>query len=169
MDMAIEGRGFFEILLPDGGLAYTRDGSFQVDRDGQLVTSNGYIVQPGINLPPGVLNFSVGADGTVSVQLAGQASTVQVGTMQLVDFVNPGGLQPRGKNLYLETGASGPPTPGTPGLDGLGTIEQGYLEGSNVNVVEELVTMIETQRAYEMSSKAIATSDQMLQYVNNNL
>lgn len=169
LDMAIEGRGFFEILQPDGTNAYTRDGSFQVDRDGQLVTANGHIVQPGINLPPGVLNFSVGADGTISVQLSGQAETVQVGTMQLVDFVNPGGLQPKGKNLYLETGASGPPSPGSPGLDGLGTIEQGYLEGSNVNVVEELVTMIETQRAYEMSSKAIATSDQMLQYVNNNL
>ncbi len=169
LDMAIEGRGFFEILLPDGTSAYTRDGAFQVDRDGQLVTSSGYIVQPGINLPPGVLNFSVGSDGTISVQLSGQPAPVQVGTMQLVDFVNPGGLQPRGKNLYLETGASGPPNPGTPGLDGLGTIEQGYLEGSNVNVVEELVSMIETQRAYEMSSKAIATSDQMLQYVNNNL
>lgn len=169
LDMAIEGRGFFEILLPDGTSAYTRDGSFQVDRDGQLVTANGYIVQPGINLPPGVLNFSVGADGTISVQLSGQPAPVQVGTMQLVDFVNPGGLQPRGKNLFLETAASGPPNPGTPGLDGLGSIEQGYLEGSNVNVVEELVTMIETQRAYEMSSKAIATSDQMLQYVNNNL
>ncbi len=169
MDMAIEGRGFFEILLPDGNTAYTRDGSFQVDQDGQMVTSNGYIVQPGINLPPGVLTFTIGSDGTISVQLAGQASPVQVGTMQLVDFINPGGLQPRGKNLYLETGASGPPNPGTPGLDGLGTIEQGYLEGSNVNVVEELVAMIETQRAYEMSSKAISTSDQMLQYVNNNL
>ncbi|MEM8767861.1 MAG: flagellar basal-body rod protein FlgG [Pseudomonadota bacterium] len=169
LDMAIEGRGFFEILLPDGTSAYTRDGSFQVDRDGQLVTSSGYIVQPGINLPPGVLNFSVGADGTISVQLSGQTAPTQVGTMQLVDFVNPGGLQPRGKNLYLETGASGPPSPGIPGLDGLGTIQQGYLEASNVNVVEELVTMIETQRAYEMSSKAIATSDQMLQYVNNNL
>ena len=169
LDMAIEGRGFFEILLPDGTNAYTRDGAFQVDRDGQLVTSSGYIVQPGINLPPGVQNFSVGSDGTISVQLSGQATPVQVGTMQLVDFVNPGGLQPRGKNLFLETGASGPPNPGTPGLDGLGTIEQGFLEGSNVNVVEELVTMIEAQRAYEMSSKAIATSDQMLQYVNNNL
>ena len=169
MDMAVEGRGFFEVLLPDGNRAYTRDGSFQVDRDGQVVTANGYIVQPGITLPPGVLNFSVGADGTVSIQLAGQASPIQIGTMQIVDFVNPGGLQPRGKNLYLETGASGPPSPGTPGLDGLGTIQQGYLEGSNVNVVEELVSMIETQRAYEMNSKAIATSDQMLQYVNNNL
>jgi flagellar basal-body rod protein FlgG len=168
-DMAIEGRGFFEILQPDGTSAYTRDGSFQIDRDGQLVTSNGYIVQPGINVPPGVQNFTVGTDGTIAVQLAGQAAPVQIGSMQLVDFVNPGGLQPRGKNLYLETGSSGPPNPGTPGLDGLGTIEQGYLEGSNVNVVEELVTMIETQRAYEMSSKAIATSDQMLQYVNNNL
>lgn len=169
LDMAIEGRGFFEILQPDGTSAYTRDGSFQVDRDGQLVTANGYIVQPGINLPPGVQNFSVGSDGTISVQLVGDPAPVVVGTMQLVDFINPGGLQPRGMNLYLETAASGPPNPGTPGLDGLGTIEQGYLEGSNVNVVEELVSMIETQRAYEMSSKAIATSDQMLQYLNNNI
>ena len=169
LDMAINGRGFFEILLPDGTTAYTRDGSFQVDSEGQLVTASGYTVQPGINIPPGVQSITVGTDGIISATVAGQASPLTVGTLQLTDFINPGGLQPRGENLYLETASSGPPSPGSAGLNGLGTISQGYLEGSNVNVVEELVTMIETQRAYEMSSKAISTSDQMLQYVNNNL
>ena len=169
LDMAIKGRGFFEVLLPDGNSAYSRDGSFQTNADGQLVTASGYAVQPGINLPPNLLSVTVGSDGLISAQIAGQPAPVPVGTMQLSDFINPGGLQPRGENLYVETGASGPPTPGTPGLNGLGSIAQGFLEGSNVNVVEELVTMIETQRAYEMNSKAIATSDQMLHYINNNL
>ncbi len=169
LDIGIQGRGFFEILMPDGSSAYTRDGSFQIDSDGQLVTASGYTVQPGINLPPGVQSITIGSDGNISAQLPGQSSPIPVGTMQLADFINPGGLEPRGENLYRETGSSGPPTTGTAGLNGLGTLLQGYLEGSNVNVVEELVTMIETQRAYEMSSKAIATSDQMLQYVNNNL
>ena len=169
LDMAIKGRGFFEVLLPDGTSAYTRDGSFQTNADGQLVTASGYTVQPGINLPPNLLNVTVGSDGLISATISGQPAPVPVGTMQLSDFINPGGLQPRGENLYTETGSSGPPTPGTPGLNGLGSLAQGFLEGSNVNVVEELVTMIETQRAYEMNSKAIATSDQMLQYINNNL
>ena len=169
LDMAIQGRGFFEILLPDGSTAYTRDGSFQTDANGQIVTASGYTVQPGITVPQGAQNISIGSDGIISATVAGTATPVAVGTIQLSDFTNEGGLQPRGENLYVETGASGPPSSGTAGLNGLGTILQGYLEGSNVNVVEELVTMIETQRAYEMSSKAIATSDQMLQYVNNNL
>lgn len=169
LDMAIKGRGFFEVLLPDGTSAYTRDGSFQTNSDGQLVTASGYTVQPGINLPPNLLNVTLGSDGLISASISGQAAPTPVGTIQLSDFINPGGLQPRGENLYLETGASGPPTPGSPGLNGLGSLAQGFLEGSNVNVVEELVTMIETQRAYEMNSKAIATSDQMLQYINNNL
>ena len=169
LDVAVNGRGFFEVLLPDGTSAYTRDGSFQTNADGQVVTASGYTVQPGINLPPNLLNLTIGTDGLISATLAGQAAPVTVGSMQLSDFINPGGLQPRGENLYLETGASGPPTPGTPGVNGLGSISQGFLEGSNVNVVEELVSMIETQRAYEMNSKAIATSDQMLQYINNNL
>ncbi len=169
LDLAIKDRGFFEVLLPDGNSAFTRDGSFQTNADGQLVTASGYPVQPGINLPPNLLSITVGSDGLISAQIAGQPAPVGVGNIQLSGFVNPGGLQPRGENLYLETGASGPPTPGTPGLNGLGTIAQGFLEGSNVNVVEELVSMIETQRAYEMNSKAISTSDQMLQYINNNL
>lgn len=169
LDMAIQGRGFFQVLLPDGTLGYTRDGSFQTNAQGQLVTSSGYVVQPGISIPDGAQTVTVGSDGVVSAQLAGQSAPTQVGTLQLVDFVNPAGLQPRGENLLTESAASGPAQTGTPGLNGLGTIAQGSLESSNVNVVEELVNMIETQRAYEMNSKAISTTDQMLEYVNNNL
>ncbi len=169
LDVAIQGRGFLEVLLPDGTIAYTRDGSFKLDSEGMLVTSSGYTVQPGINLPTDVQAVTIGEDGVISAQVPGQATPITVGNLQLTDFVNPAGLQPRGQNLYLETGASGPPNPGTPGLNGLGTLAQGSLETSNVNVVEELINMIETQRAYEMNSKAIATTDQMLQYLNNNL
>jgi flagellar basal-body rod protein FlgG len=168
-DIAVQGRGFFEILLPDGNQAYTRDGTFQLDADGQLVTSSGYTLQPSITIPPGAQSATIGVDGVVSVVLPGSADPVQVGTLQIADFVNPAGLQPRGENLFVETVASGPPQPGTPGLNGLGSVVQGALETSNVNVVGELVNMIETQRAYEMNSKAISTSDQMLQYLNNNL
>ncbi len=169
LDIAIQGRGLFEILLPDGTQAYTRDGTFQVNADGELVTSSGYTLQPALTIPTGAQGSTVGVDGVVSVLLPGSPDPVQVGTQQLTDFVNPGGLQARGENLFLETVASGPPQPGTPGLNGLGTLVQGALETSNVNVVEELVNMIETQRAYEMSSRAIAASDEMLQYVTNNL
>lgn len=169
LDLAVEGRGFFQILLPDGTLGYTRDGSFQINAQGEMVTASGYQLQPGITIPDGAQSVTIGSDGTVSVQLSGQSSAVQVGNIQLIDFINPVGLQPRGQNLYLESAASGAPTTGTPGLSGLGTLVQSALEGSNVNVVEELVNMIETQRAYEMNSKAIATNDAMLQYVNNNL
>jgi flagellar basal-body rod protein FlgG len=168
-DLAIQGRGFFEILLPDGAQAYTRDGTFQLDADGQLVTASGYALQPAITIPPSAQAVTIGVDGVVSAVLPGQADPVQVGTIQLTDFVNPAGLQPRGGNLYGETIASGPPQPGTPGLNGLGSIAQGTLETSNVSVVEELVSMIETQRAYEMSSRAIETSDQMLQQLTNRL
>jgi flagellar basal-body rod protein FlgG len=168
-DVSVEGRGFFEILLPDGTQAYTRDGTFQLDADGQLVTSSGYTVQPAITIPTNASAVTIGVDGVVSAVLPGQADPIQVGTMQLTDFVNPAGLQARGENLYIETVASGPPQPGTPGLNGLGTINQGTLETSNVNVVEELVSMIETQRAYEMNSRAIETSDQMLQHLTNRL
>jgi flagellar basal-body rod protein FlgG len=168
-DVAVQGRGFFEILMPDGTQAYTRDGTFQLDPDGQLVTSSGYALQPAITIPTGSQAVTVGVDGVVSVLLPGSPDPVQIGTLQLVDFVNPSGLQARGENLFLETVASGPPQAGTPGLNGLGTLVQGALETSNVNVVEELVNMIETQRAYEMSSRAIASSDEMLQYVTNNL
>ncbi len=169
LDIAVEGRGFFEILRPDGSLAYTRDGSFQLDRDGQMVTSSGYVLQPGLTIPPNTQSITIGEDGTVSVLEAGNSAPSQIGTLQLVDFINPAGLQPIGQNLFMETASSGSPQSGTPGLDGLGRLVQGALETSNVNTVEELVNMIETQRAYEMNSKAISTADQMLQYVNNNL
>jgi len=169
LDLAISGRGFFQILLPDGTMGYTRSGDFQVNSQGELVTSSGYPVQPGINVPDGAQSVSIGKDGTVSVLLAGQSTPTQVGSIQLVDFINPAGLQPRGENLLVESAASGPAQAGTPGLNGLGMVEQGSLESSNVNVVEELVNMIETQRAYEMNSKAIATTDQMLEYVTNQL
>ncbi len=169
LDLAIEGRGFFEIQLPDGGVAYSRDGSFQLDNQGQIVTSQGFLLQPGITIPEDTRTITVGADGTVTALVAGDSSPTEVGTIQLVDFINPGGLQPRGGNLFEETAASGSPTSGTPGSDGLGALNQGSLETSNVNVVEELVNMIETQRAYEINSKAIATADGMLQFVNNNI
>jgi len=169
LDMAIQGRGFFQILLPDGGQAYTRDGSFQVDDQGQMVTSGGYVLQPSITLPENALSVNIGKDGTVSVSLPGSTAVSQVGTVQLADFVNPAGLQAVGENLFLESNASGSPQTGNPGLNGLGSLVQGYVESSNVNVVEELVNMIETQRAYEMNSKAISTTDQMLQYVAQNL
>lgn len=166
-DLSVQGRGFFEILMPDGQQAYTRDGTFQLNADGQLVTSSGYTVQPAITIPPGAQAVSIGVDGSVSAVLAGQTEPIQVGSLQLTDFVNPAGLEARGQNLYRETASSGPPQPGTPGLSGLGTIDQGSLETSNVSVVEELVAMIETQRAYEMNSRSIETSDQMLQRLTN--
>ncbi|HNP34444.1 MAG TPA: flagellar basal-body rod protein FlgG [Woeseiaceae bacterium] len=169
MDVAINGRGFFQILKPDGDIAYTRDGTFQVNSQGELVTASGYVVQPGITIPDSAQSITIGTDGTVTVQLAGQPSPTQVGTLETVDFINPVGLQPEGENLYIETASSGTAQGGTPGLNGLGSLVQGSLEGSNVNVVSELVNMIETQRAYEMNSKAISTNDQMMQYVNNNL
>jgi flagellar basal-body rod protein FlgG len=168
-DVAINGHGFFEILLPDGSQAYTRDGTFQVNADGELVTSSGYTVQPAITIPQGASSVTIGIDGVVSAIPPGQSDAVQVGTLQLTNFVNPAGLQPRGENLFGETQSSGPPEPGTPGLNGLGTLMQGALETSNVNVVEELVSMIETQRAYEMNSRAIETADQMLQHLTNSL
>ncbi|HEU4602414.1 MAG TPA: flagellar basal-body rod protein FlgG [Steroidobacteraceae bacterium] len=169
LDVAVNGRGFFQVLLPDGTLGYTRDGAFQVNAQGELVTSSGYQVQPTISIPDGAQTVTIGADGVVSAQLPGQSAPTQVGTLQLVDFVNPAGLQPRGENLLVESAASGPAQQGTPGLNGLGLIQQGSLESSNVNVVEELVNMIETQRAYEMNSKAISTTDQMLEYITNQL
>lgn len=169
LDVAINGRGFFEVLLPDGSTGYTRDGSFQVNAQGELVTNSGYTVMPGLQIPEGAQSVTIGADGTVSVQVAGQPEAVQVGALTVADFVNPAGLQARGDNLYVETGASGPAQSGAPGNEGLGLLVQGSLEGSNVNVVEELVSMIETQRAYETNAKAISTTDAMLGYLNNNL
>jgi len=169
LDVAIQGKGFLQVLMPDGSLGYTRDGSLQVDGQGQLVTANGQPVQPAVNIPIDAQSITIGVDGTISVAIQGTAATTQVGSLQLADFMNPGGLQPVGANLYVESTSSGTPQLGTPGLNGLGTLRQGFIEGSNVNVVEELVSMIETQRAYEMNSRAISTADQMLQYVSNNL
>ena len=163
LDVAIQGNGFFQVLQPDGTTAYTRDGAFQVDNTGALVTSSGYHVQPAVTIPANALSITVGQDGTVSVVLAGSAKPTQVGTLQLVNFVNPTGLQSAGENLYLETASSGTANSNTPGTNGLGRLSPGYVETSNVNVVEEMVNMIQTQRAYEINSKAITTSDQMLQ------
>ena len=162
LDVAISGQGFFEVQMPDGSTAYTRDGSFQVNATGQLVTNNGYPVQPGITVPANATSVTVANDGTVSVTLPAQSAPQTVGKLQTANFVNPAGLDPKGQNLYAETGASGTPNPGTPGQNGLGLIQQGFVETSNVNVVEELVGMIQTQRAYELNSKAIKTSDEML-------
>lgn len=162
-DVAIQGQGFFQVLMPDGTTAYTRDGSFQSDAQGQLVTSSGFQVQPNITIPVNALSITIGRDGTVSVTEPGTANPVQVGTLQVATFINPVGLQAMGENLYVETAASGSPNINTPGIDGAGLLNQGYVETSNVNVVEELVNMIQTQRAYEINSKAIQTSDQMLQ------
>ncbi|HTP96734.1 MAG TPA: flagellar basal-body rod protein FlgG [Burkholderiales bacterium] len=163
LDVAIQGNGFFQVLLPDGTTAYTRDGAFQVDSTGQLVTASGFHVQPAITIPSNTQSITIGRDGTVSVVRAGSANATQVGSLQLANFVNPAGLQSLGENLYQETSASGTASANTPGTNGLGLLNAGYVETSNVNVVEELVNMIQTQRAYEMNSKSIQTSDQMLQ------
>ncbi len=163
LDLAVNGQGFFQVLMPDGTTSYTRDGSFHVDSQGQLVTSNGFAVQPQITIPSGVLSITIAQDGTVSVMRAGSATPQQIGTVQLANFVNPAGLQALGQNLYHESAASGTPSVNAPGSNGLGLLNQGYVETSNVNVVEELVSMIQAQRAYEINSKAIQTSDQMLQ------
>jgi len=163
LDVAIKGQGFFQIQLPDGTTGYSRDGSFQVDAQGQLVTNNGYVVAPGIQIPAQAQSITIGNDGTVSVTLPGQVAAQTVGQLTLASFVNPAGLEPRGQNLFTETAASGTANTGQPGSNGLGALQQGFVETSNVNVVEELVAMIQTQRAYELNSKAIQTSDQMLQ------
>ncbi len=163
LDVAVKGNGMFEIQLPDGTTGYTRDGSFQVSAQGQLVTNNGYPVNPGITIPPAAQSITIGGDGTVSVTLPGQSLPQTVGQLQLANFINPAGLEPKGQNLYAETASSGTPNVGAPGANGLGSLAQGFVETSNVNVVEELVSMIQTQRAYELNSKAITTSDEMLQ------
>ena len=161
-DVMINGSGFFQVLMPDGTTAYTRDGSFQTDNNGQLVTSSGYVLQPPITVPSNALSMTVGRDGTVSVTTPGTVAPTQIGSIQVSNFVNPAGLESLGENLYAETGASGTAQTSTPGTNGTGVLMQGYVETSNVNVVEEMVNMIQTQRAYEINSKAITTSDQML-------
>lgn len=169
LDVAIQGRGFFQVLLPDGQTAYLRDGNFHLDSQGQLVTANGYVMQPPITIPQQTMSITIGNDGTVSALVAGNTTPQQIGTIQLTDFINPAGLQPMGQNLYLETVASGPAQIDNPGNNGLGTLLQGSLEASNVNVVEELVNMIQAQRSYEITAKGIQTVDSMLQYLTQTL
>lgn len=169
LDMAINGRGFFQILRADGTMGYTRDGSFQINSQGQMVTAGGLLLQPTITIPDNATSVSISTDGIVGATIPGSTAPVQLGNIQTADFVNPTGLQPIGENLFLESGASGAPQVGTPGLNGLGSVLQGELESSNVNVVKEMINMIEAQRAYEVNSKAISTADQMMQYLNNNV
>jgi len=163
LDVAIQGAGFFQVLMPDGTTAYSRDGSFQTDSQGQLVTSSGFPIQPSLTIPANAVTVSIGRDGIVSVTQPGVAAPVQVGSLQLATFINPAGLQSMGENLYQESASSGTPSTNVPGTNGSGLLNQNYVETSNVNVVEEMVNMIQTQRAYEINSKAITTSDQMLQ------
>ncbi|MFA5985042.1 MAG: flagellar basal-body rod protein FlgG [Methylococcaceae bacterium] len=169
MDVAINGRGFLQILAPNGDIYYTRDGSFQLDANGQIVTAGGFPLDPAITVPTDAISITIGRDGTISALQPGSATPNQLGQIQLADFVNPTGLEPIGENLYRESAASGAPVIGTPGDQEYGALFQGSLESSNVNVVEELVSMIETQRSYEMNSKVISTVDQMLSYLNQQL
>jgi len=169
LDVAIKGRGYLQVLRPDGSTGYTRDGALQLSADGQLVTANGLELQPSITIPQDALSINISNDGQVSINLSSQAAPQQVGQIQIADFTNPTGLQPIGDNLYVESAASGSPVTGNPGSDSLGELLQGSLESSNVNVVKEMVDMIEAQRSYEINSKAISTADQMLQYLNNNV
>jgi flagellar basal-body rod protein FlgG len=163
LDLAINGNGFLQVTMPDGTTGYTRDGSLQLDAQGRMVTSSGYPLTAGITIPAEAQSITISSAGAVSVKLPGAAAPSVVGNIELANFINPAGLEPRGQNLYTESLASGNPVNGAPGSAGMGTVMQGFVETSNVNVVQELVTMIQTQRAYEMNSKAIQTSDQMLQ------
>ncbi|HEY3698081.1 MAG TPA: flagellar basal-body rod protein FlgG [Spongiibacteraceae bacterium] len=169
LDLAIDGHGFFQILMPDGSTSYTRNGQFQLNSDGQIVTPGGMQLQPSISIPQNAQTVTISKDGIVEVQIAGQAAPQQVGQIQLADFINPTGLQAIGSNMYVETAASGSPQQGQPSNSGFGNVAQGSLEASNVDVVEEMVNMIATQRTYEMNSKVIATADQMLQFITQNL
>ena len=162
-DVAINGNGFFQVQMPDGTISYTRDGSFQTNSQGQLVTSSGYQVIPAITIPVNATSLTIGSDGVVTITVPGSTNNQTVGTLQLATFINPAGLESKGENLYSETASSGTPNVAAPGSNGSGTLNQGYVEASNVNVVQELVNMIQTQRAYEINSKAVTTSDQMLQ------
>jgi flagellar basal-body rod protein FlgG len=167
LDLAIQGSGFFQIQLPSGQIGYTRAGSFQPDAQGNLVTANGDPLQPAINIPPSATNITIGKDGTVSVTLPGQTQAQQVGVIQLATFANPGGLNSVGNNVYLQTTASGDPIVGAPGgTEGLGTLQQGMVEQSNVNVVEEFVNMILAQRSYESNSRVVKATDEMLQQLD---
>jgi flagellar basal-body rod protein FlgG len=169
LDMSVSGLGFFQITMPDGTLSYTRDGSFSMDAQGNVVTATGNPLSPAITIPANAQSVTVGTDGTVSVTRAGSSKPTSVGQIQLASFINVQGLQPTGNNLLAESASSGAPQVGTPGTGGLGTLNAGSLETSNVNTVTELVNMIQCQRAYEMNSKAITTTDQMLQYLTQNI
>ncbi|MCU7860932.1 MAG: flagellar basal-body rod protein FlgG [Candidatus Thiodiazotropha sp. (ex Lucinoma kastoroae)] len=169
LDVAVQGKGYFQILHPDGNIVYSRDGTFSLTADGNIVTTNGYELQPAMTVPTNATSLTVGSDGVVSVLQSGNNTPTQIGQIELAYFVNPQGLSPVGDNLFRETNASGGVNTAIPGTDSTGTLIQGALESSNVNVVEELVNMIETQRAYEMNSKAISTTDEMLSYVNQQL
>ncbi len=169
LDMAVNGRGFMQILLPDGQIAYTRDGQFQLNSNGDIVNPDGYLLEPNINVPENATNITIGKDGTVTAVTDDQQAPQNLGQITLVNFINPQGLQAIGNNLFKATNASGDPAEGVPGLLGLGSLEQGMVESSNVEVVEELVNMITTQRAYEMNSKVISATDQMLQFITNNI
>jgi len=168
-DVAITGPGFIQIVQPDGNIAYTRNGQLGIDGENRLVTSEGFLVEPEITLPEQVTSFTISVNGSVTVTTSGSATPQQIGVLELANFVNPQGLKPIGQNLFTETPASGAPAISLPGTEGTGLLRQGALETSNVNAVEELVNMIQTQRAYEINSKVISTADQMLQYVNQNL
>ena len=167
LDLVIEGKGFFQVSTPDGEIAYTRSGAFKLDSEGKIVNSDGYAMEPSITIPSNTLELSITPDGTVSVLQAGSNTTSEVGQIEIAQFINPGGLKALGKNLFSPTGSSGDAATGNPGSEGLGAINQGFLEMSNVNVVEEMVNMIVSQRAYELNSKAIQTADEMLQLANN--
>jgi flagellar basal-body rod protein FlgG len=167
LDMAISGNGFFQILMPDGTTAYTRDGTFKMSAEGQVVTADGFQLLPEVSIPEDATSVSISIDGDISVLLVGGTEPQSIGNIELARFVNPAGLSAVGHNLYVQTGASGEPIPGTPTQDGLGKIEQGYLELSNVAIVDEMVNMIVAQRAYEINSKVIQTSDDMSQIANN--
>jgi len=167
LDMAIEGNGFFQIIQANGDIAYTRSGNFKIDSEGRIVSPDGFLLEPELTIPSDAMAISIGTDGVVSVLQPGQTAPTEVGTLELARFINPAGLQSMGRNLYTQTAASGDPITGVPGEDGYGTIAQGYLEMSNVSVVDEMVNMITAQRAYEINSKAIQAADDMLQTANN--
>lgn len=169
LDMALQGEGFFQVLRPNGDVAYTRDGSFQIDEQGRMVTSDGMLLEPAITIPENTISVTIGHDGTVSALEPGNAAPTNIGTIETASFINPAGLMPIGDNQFLETVSSGTPTTGIPGEDNRGGILQGSLESSNVNTVEELVNLIETQRTFEMNSKSLSTADQMLQYITQNV
>ncbi|HEY7772382.1 MAG TPA: flagellar basal-body rod protein FlgG [Marinagarivorans sp.] len=169
LDVAIDGRGFFQILQPSGEVAYTRNGQFHLDRDGQLVNASGLLLEPQITVPEGANHVTIGTDGVVTAAIPGNPIPQNIGNIDIVDFINPAGLQAVGSNLFVQTGSSGDPINGAPGQDGMGQLMQGMLENSNVDIVQEMVNMITTQRAYEMNSKVVSTADQMLQFITQNV